>query len=213
METLAQIRARVRDLIDSDTDDEFHTSAQIDAAINDVLIQTADRLCGTVARRRYMTRTADLSALDGSGFDASTLIWTLPANFRRPYKLVRDGEMILGLEKEEDFSVSPADRYLIVGRELWLTEATVTTDLEVWYFYMPARLAADADEPEFVEGYEAYLALRAAARRLIKGEQGDPKALNEEAAMLWADLLIAARASALPSVIRSRDAQGEHWYG
>jgi hypothetical protein len=206
VETLQQLRARVRDLIDSDDDDDFHLPEQIDTALNDALIQTADRLCGTVARRRYMKLTPDLSQATGY----SDGVWTLPAGFRRPFKLERAGTEIPEVRSEEEFSTA-TDSYLVVGRELWLSGGTDAGGLCVWWFYAPDRMVDPTDTPDFVEGYEQFLALRAAARRIIKGDTGKADALLQQAADVWPDLLIAARQSTLPARMRGMTSGPTSW--
>lgn len=211
METRSQIRARVQDLLHIQSTDLFHTPSQIDTAINDALLQAVDRLAATTARRRYMVRVPDLSV--DPGLDTNTLAWTLPDNFRRPFKLVRERTEIEEVEREEDFDLFGVDGYMVIGRELLLTEDTDPSKLVVWYIYTPPKLVNDTDTPDWVEGYERFLSLEAAAVRAVKADVESPAVYRNEAAGIWPYLLIAARQSAFPSKMRSeQQPAGETWY-
>jgi hypothetical protein len=209
VDNLGLMKAAVWDMIDSDESDPYHTATQVTRALNDALITTADRLCATVARRRYMKRIADLAG--DEDFEEGTGVWTLPDDFRRPFALHRNTAKIIECQ-EHEFSTFGADGYIVVGRELILTEGTSADDLEVWYFYTPPVMSGDDDVPDFIEGYEQYLVLLAAARRSRKGDTADASGFLQEASMIWPDLLAAARQSSMPSTIRSvRGAHGEDW--
>lgn len=210
METLAQIRARAQDYLDVADTDTFFTKARVDAAINDALIQAADRICATVARQRYMKRVPDISL--ASGWDGSKLSWTLPDDFRRAFKLKRDATTEITYVQEDRFDFFGANGYTIIGRELMLSPDTNPSGLVVLYFYSPPRISGDSDKPDWIEGYEDFLALKAAARLAVKGQVHDPQVFHAEADRMWPDLLIAARTTPMPSSIRSeRGAHMEDW--
>lgn len=211
MKTLAELRAVVWDLLDSDENDDFFPASRVDDALNTALAGAAARLGATNARRRYQKKVADLSA--DAGFDAAALSWALPADFLRPVSLKRRGFPLHEVKDSEDFSTYGADGYEVVGRTLYLTEGTDASGLEVRYVYAPARMTANDSTPDWIEGHEEYLALRAAALLIRKGDTGDPTTMLDQANMLWPDVVIAARQSSLPGEITSpRGAYMEEWY-
>lgn len=210
MDTLGNLKARVWNELDSDASDPFYPEARVVEALNTALVEAVDRLTATGARRRYMKRVPDLSL--EAGFDATRLVWSLPANFRRPFELHRGVTLVSEVRSERDFSTHGPDGYLVVGRELWLTEGTDPRKLEVWYFYMPDPLRVDDDRPDWIEGYEEYLVKKAAALLLSKGDVGDSELKHREADRMWPAIIMAARSSALPTTIRKRPVYGELWY-
>lgn len=211
MKNLGQLKTDVWDRLGSSSTDPFYPAARVIDALNTALTNATDRLSSTTARRRYMKRIADLSAV-GASFNATTLVWTLPTDFRRPLKLVRDTTRIEEVEREEDFNHYGTDGYMVIGRELHLTKDTIAKDLEVWYVYKPPALAVDGDTPDWVEGYEELLVLEAAALLLPKAEMGDPTGTALMATRMWPQVVMAARASALPANInQSVRPYGEHW--
>lgn len=210
MQTLAELQASVWDWLDSASDDPFFPEARVTAALNTALRGAADRLGSTNARRRYMKRVADLSA--DATFDPATSVWALPADFRRPFRLVRSGTPITEVQSEDAFGTFGTDGYMVVGRELWLTTNTDASGLEVYYVYAPAALATSDDTPDWIEGYEEYLAVRAAGMLIGKGDTGNPQALLQQAQLMWPDIVMAARQSSLPGTITSkRGAYLENW--
>ncbi len=210
MKTLEELREDVRDRVDSDEDDTFFPDRRIDAALNAALFEAADKLGMTVARRRWMKRIADLNEEDD--FDAETLIWELPEDFRRPFLIKREHTPVKEVADERKFSDHGVDGYMIMGRQLLLTEDTDPVGIEVYYVYKPATMTADDDTPDFVEGYEEYLVARAAATLCGKADTGDPKVHLDDAARLWNGLMFAVRNSAMPGNIRrARDPYEEDW--
>ena len=206
MDTFLTLQMDVRDRLDSSLLDTFYSTSRIQRALNTALTGAADRLGATSARRRYMKRISDLSLVSGADgtWDDVNLKWTLPITFRRPYRIGRTSTEIAEVKHEDEFSAYGANGYMVIGRELWLTANTDPDGLEVFYYYKPAKMVLDADEPDWVEGYEEYLVLRAAALLMPKGDIYNPEQTLRAAALLWSDILIAARQSTLPATINSR---------
>lgn len=210
METLQTLQDDVWDRLGSERGDPFYPEGRVTRALNTALTQAADRLAATAARRRYMKRVPDLSS--ATGFTAATGVWALPADFRRPLKLVRNQQRIEQVDREEEFGSWGVDGYMVIGRELHLTKDTDPTDLEVWYVYTPPALVQQSDKPDWVEGYEEYLAIEATILLFPKAEMGDPAGSLLLAQRMWPQVVMAARAAALPTNINQTvRPYGEHW--
>lgn len=206
---------RVYDRLDTKDTDPFYPTSRVTNAINLALMEAVDELAMTVARQRWMKRIADVSSVSGATgtWDEPTLTWTLPADFRRPWILQRDNTDLFPVD-EKDFAAYGGDGFLILGNQMLFTEGTISEGIECFYIYKPATLSGDSDTPDFIEGYEEFLAIRAAMSLIIKGDTGDPSSMREEAKSIWHSLIKGARRSPLPASIRkNRGANGENWYG
>lgn len=203
MKTLQEIRNDVWEILDSSSSDAFHPPDQIDSAINHALRSAFDNLLLIGAAGRWLTVARDVA--NTPEWDDQSNSWELPQDFVKLVSVKQNNTLIPEAVDIHDFNVSRR-KVLLLPDALEFSDGVNLANLDVYYIRRPAELVADTDEPEWFEGKEPYLVLKAAEYRLLKGDAGDPRMFAAQAQMMWRGIMAAARRNSNDvAVIRRRN--------
>jgi len=189
--TLAQLRARLRILIDSP-----HTAIWSDVNINDMLNDAYTDVINEIGQRypKYYTKTGTVATVANNPFTA------LPSDCTTLNKLVdANGVPIVYTDSTKfalvDVGTGTPAGFDVAGRNIWwYPTPTAVASYTAYYHYLPASLSSDSSVPELPPNFHDIVCYGAAIKtRLAKEEslREYAEAYNSKLAMLLHQINIA----------------------
>ena len=209
MKTLLELRELAWDLLDSGPTDPFHPSVRVNDALNAALADAVDRIVATVGGSRYLSVIRDVEA--DPTFDPDTLTFPVPANMLRPVNITRSssGQDLVAEADPASFVRREGGAYIYVDGLLQFSEGTNMTGIDIWYYRAPDTMEEDTHTPDWIEGKERYLVLRACEERMLKGDAGNPQGFMVMADRMWPGVIAAARATSTRTATIRRTSRWE----